>query len=120
MAKVRQSPLLRLGNRMVKPLIRWGAPIGSRHAPMALLTVPGRKTGISRVTPVALAPTDDGWRLIAVYGVCDWSRNLEAAGGGTVTIRGKDTNVSARRLQPGEEGRCSGTPSSRLHRWCEE
>lgn len=98
------SPMFRMANKMVKPLIRWGLPMGVKRAPMALLTVPGRKTGIDRTTPVALEKRDDGWLLVAVYGVCDWSRNLEAAGFASVTTRGETTPVHARRLSPEEGG----------------
>lgn len=98
------SPAFRLANKMVTPLVRWGVPMGVKRAPMALLTVPGRNTGTLRTTPVALASTDDGWVLIAVYGVSDWSRNLEVAGGGTLTIRGREVRVNAQRLGPLEAG----------------
>lgn len=96
------SPILQFANKMVGPLIRMGIPIGVKRAPMALLTVRGRNSGIPRTTPVALANFDVGWLLVAVYGVSDWSRNLEAAGEGDVTIRGKTTKVAARRLPPHE------------------
>lgn len=78
--------------------------MGVKRAPMALLTVPGRKTGIDRTTPVALERRDDGWLLVAVYGVCDWSRNLDAAGTASITTRGETTRVTARRLGPDEGG----------------
>lgn len=98
------SPMFRMANKMVTPLIRWGLPMGVNRAPMALLTVPGRKTGIERTTPVALERRDDGWLLVAVYGVCDWSRNLEAAGAASITSRGETTRVQARRLESDEAG----------------
>jgi deazaflavin-dependent oxidoreductase (nitroreductase family) len=91
-----------MANRMMAPLIRWGIPMGVKRAPMALLTVVGRKSGLPRTTPVALATHDDGWLLVAVYGVSDWSRNLEAAGVATITLRGRDTQVVARRLMGDE------------------
>jgi len=71
---------------------------------MALLTVPGRKTGRPRTTPVALATYGEGWLLVAVYGQCDWSRNLEASGMATVTQRGRVSEVAARRLPAAEGG----------------
>jgi deazaflavin-dependent oxidoreductase (nitroreductase family) len=71
---------------------------------MALLTVTVRNSGIARTTPVALAQHRDGWLLVSVYGVTDWSRNLEAAGRGWVTIRGKKREVTARRPEPTEAG----------------
>lgn len=67
---------------------------------MALLTVPGRTTGLPRSVPVALAPVEDGWTLISVYGVSDWSKNLDAAGKATITVRGRTTEVTVERLKP--------------------
>jgi deazaflavin-dependent oxidoreductase (nitroreductase family) len=92
--------LLLVGNRLVEPLVKAGIPMGSRRAPMALLTVPGRKSGQPRTVPVALAPNHDGWILISVYGVSDWSKNLEAAGAAVVTMRGESIDVTADRLSP--------------------
>jgi deazaflavin-dependent oxidoreductase (nitroreductase family) len=71
---------------------------------MALLTVKGRRSGVERTTPVALERHDEGWLLVAVYGVSDWSRNLEAAGEGTITKRGKTARVRAIRLEPDVAG----------------
>lgn len=71
---------------------------------MALLTVVGRKSGVLRHTPVALAPGDDGWLLVSVYGDTDWARNLEAAGFAEITIGGRTIRVRARRLPPAEAG----------------
>jgi deazaflavin-dependent oxidoreductase (nitroreductase family) len=102
MSSFEPSPLIRFGNRMVTPLIRWGLPMGVKRAPMALLTVRGRRSGLPRTTPVALATRDDGWLLVAVYGVSDWSRNLETAGEAEVTLHGETTRVTARRLPPSE------------------
>ena len=102
MNRFEPSPLFQFANKLVIPLIRWGIPMGVKRFPMALLTVRGRKSGIPRTTPVALADIDDGWVLVAVYGVSDWSRNLEAAGKADVTTRGKTTKVDARRLPPHE------------------
>jgi len=98
------SPAFRIANRMVAPLVRWGLPLGSRKAPMALLTVKGRKSGLERTTPVAIERHGDGWLLVAVYGTCDWSRNLEAAGEARITSRGATTPVRATRLEPADAG----------------
>jgi len=104
MSRFEPSPLFQFANKLVMPLIRWGVPMGVKRAPMALLTVTGRKSGITRTTPVALASFDDGWLLVAVYGVSDWSRNLEVAGAADVTTRGETTRVKARHLPPEEAG----------------
>jgi deazaflavin-dependent oxidoreductase (nitroreductase family) len=67
-----------------------------------LLTVRGRKSGVLRTTPVALARAGNGWFLVAVYGVSDWSQNLEEAGQAEITQNGETTDVEARRLCPQE------------------
>lgn len=102
MRRFEPSPMFRLANKLVTSLIRRGFPMGVKRAPMALLTVRGRKSGALRTTPVALARAADGWLLVAVYGVSDWSRNLEAAGQAEITQRGETTKVEARRLCPRE------------------
>jgi len=98
------SRAFRFANNMVTPLVRLGLPMGTRRAPMTLLTVKGRKSGVDRTTPVALEARDDGWLLVAVYGTSDWSRNLEVAGRATITSRRRTTTVEARRLPPPEAG----------------
>jgi deazaflavin-dependent oxidoreductase (nitroreductase family) len=95
-------PVFRFANKLVTPLIRIGLPMGVRRAPMALLTVRGRKSGLPRTTPVALVAFGSGWLLVSVYGVSDWSRNLEAAGEAEVSTRGETTRVDVRRLPPSE------------------
>jgi deazaflavin-dependent oxidoreductase (nitroreductase family) len=85
---------IRIGNRMVTPLIRVGLPMG----PMALLTVAGRKSGLPRTTPIAVLIDDTGWRVAAPYGVVDWVKNLRAAGRAVVSRRGRITTVEAEEL----------------------
>ena len=70
--------------------------------PFALLTVPGRKTGLPRSTPVELVPIEDGWRLVAAYGLVDWVKNLQAAGTATILMRGRTFPVTSRQLPPPE------------------
>jgi deazaflavin-dependent oxidoreductase (nitroreductase family) len=91
-------PDLRIPNRIVGRLIRLGVPMG----PMAIITVPGRRSGQPRSVPIAVAPHAGGWRLVAAYGVVDWVKNLRAAGTGTLTFRGKSFPVRAHELAPPE------------------
>jgi hypothetical protein len=51
---------------------------------------------------VALATFGEDWLLVGVFGVTDWSRNLEVAGEAEVTTRGETKRVDARRLPPSE------------------
>ena len=104
MSQFRPSPLFRLANRFVVSLVRLGIPMGMGNTRMILLTVAGRRSGVERTTPVSVAPFGEGWLLVAVYGVCDWSLNLEAAGRATITGSRKSTPVSAKRIGPSEAG----------------
>jgi len=85
-------------NPIVSFLLRLGLPLG----PQALLTVPGRRSGLLRTTPVALNRNGDGWHLISVYGRVDWVRNLEAAGSALITRRLRRFQVTARQLTSDE------------------
>lgn len=91
MAKGYRATLVnRLGNKIVSVLLRLGVTPGR----MALLTVPGRKTGLPRSTPVAVGERDGRRWLIAAFGEVNWVRNLRAAGGGTIR-RGRRTEAIA-------------------------
>ncbi|MGQ0848887.1 MAG: hypothetical protein ACT4OP_07175 [Actinomycetota bacterium] len=39
---------------------------------MALLAVPGRRSGLPRRTPVTLTPHGEGWSLGSPFGETDW------------------------------------------------
>ncbi|NUT56782.1 MAG: nitroreductase family deazaflavin-dependent oxidoreductase [Thermoleophilia bacterium] len=80
-ATFRQTRLRRLGNALVLPLARLGLAGRRTH----VLTVPGRRTGLPRSTPVQLLFLDGQRWLVAPYGVGDWVRNARAAG--TVELR---------------------------------
>jgi deazaflavin-dependent oxidoreductase (nitroreductase family) len=72
---------LRLRDRMMTFMLDKGiGPPG-----LYLLTIPGRKTGIPRTTPVAPLEGEDGRWLIASYTPDGWVRNARAAG--RVTLR---------------------------------
>lgn len=85
---------MKYANVIVSFLLRLGLPIG----PQALLTVPGRRSGLPRTTPIALNACDDGWQLVSVYGEVDWVKNLRAAGSALVTRRLREVPVMVREL----------------------
>ena len=61
-----------------------------------LITIPGRVTGVPRTTPVAIIVDDAGRRWVwAPWGDVGWVRNLRAAGGATITVRGRSETVTA-------------------------
>lgn len=80
----------RLRDRLMTFMLRKGmAPPG-----LYLLTVPGRKTGIPRTTPVAPLENAEGRWLVAPYGPDGWARNTRAAGRVTLS-RGRATESFA-------------------------
>lgn len=97
MAKTyRVNAAVRLSNAIVDRLLRIGVNMG----PMALLTVPGRNTGLPRSQPVAIFEQDGGRWLIGTFGNVNWVRNLRAAGRATLTRRGKSEEIVVSELGP--------------------
>jgi hypothetical protein len=66
---------LKPANRLIMFLNRLGLAIGTQH----ILSIPGRKSGVLRSTPVSLL-TVDGQRYIVTVGETDWVKNARAAG----------------------------------------
>lgn len=85
-------------NRLVTLSVKLRLPMGGSKGHTALLTVPGRKSGLPRTTPIALLPAPEGWYLMSPYGIVDWVRNLRAAGAATVTVQGTAISVTASEL----------------------
>jgi deazaflavin-dependent oxidoreductase (nitroreductase family) len=78
--------------------------------PEVTLTVPGRRTGVPRTTPLLCVPYGGGW-LVAGSNWGDpkppaWVHNLAAAGAATVVFRGRTVAATARRLDGDERERC--------------
>jgi hypothetical protein len=69
-ATYRNTPLRRLGNTLISPLVRLGLA-GKRTY---ILTVPGRKSGRRHSTPVQLVIDNGERRLVAPYGEREWGR----------------------------------------------
>ena len=74
--------------------------------PDLTLTVLGRRTGRPRSVPLLGVPHGSGWLVAGSNWGGDqipaWAINLEAAGTAVVTRRGRDTPMSARRVQGSE------------------
>ena len=83
-----------LFNRIAKPLLAAGVPMG----PDVLLTLRGRRSGLPRSTPVAVAEIDGRLWLISPFGRADWVANLRAAGRATITSGRRTEQVTAREL----------------------
>jgi deazaflavin-dependent oxidoreductase (nitroreductase family) len=68
-------------NKVVLALGRLGIAAG----PSSVLTVPGRKSGRPRSTPMTPFDHDGGLYTVAGYPGSDWAANARAAGMGTLT-----------------------------------
>ena len=75
-----------------------GVPLG----PNALLTVPGRRTGVPRTTPLAIIRVSGRQWVWAPWGDSDWVKNLRAAGHATLSVRGQKSEVTASELDDHE------------------
>ncbi|HEU4573233.1 MAG TPA: nitroreductase family deazaflavin-dependent oxidoreductase [Candidatus Limnocylindrales bacterium] len=85
-------------NAIAKPLLAAGVPMGFN----GLLTVPGRKTGVPRTTPLAIIEVGGRRWVWSPWGEVQWVRNLRAAGRATVTVRKESQEVTATELTPAE------------------
>jgi deazaflavin-dependent oxidoreductase (nitroreductase family) len=88
-------------NRLALRLLRLGVPRG----PNALLTVPGRKSGVPRTTPVAVVAVGGRRWIMGAFGDVGWVRNLRAAGEGVLISARRRENVVAVELTRGEAER---------------
>ncbi|HEX2698471.1 MAG TPA: hypothetical protein VHM28_12245 [Anaerolineales bacterium] len=76
-------------NQLVMALNRLGLAVGTQY----ILSVPGRKTGQLRSTPVALL-TVDGRRYIVSIGATSWVKNARASGWGFLARGRKKERVA--------------------------
>ena len=83
------TPLPQAMNRVVKALQRLGVHTG----PAMILTVPGRKTGKPRSTPMTPFTYRGDLYTVAGYPGADWAANARAAGAGTLS-RGRASRES--------------------------
>ncbi len=89
-------------------MLRLGLPISRDESPV-VLTVPGRKTGKPRSTPVTPMDVDGKRYVVNGYPGADWVNNVRAAGEVTLTQgrrtrAGADGGARARRGPPGAAG----------------
>jgi len=80
------------------PIARRVLKAGALMGPNALITVRGRKSGLSRTTPVALVEIDGRRWVIGTFGDTNWVRNLRAAGEATVSVGRRSEEVKAAEL----------------------
>lgn len=76
--------------RMNTAMLRRGLRLGSQH----LLTVPGRRTGEPRSTPISIATFEGRRYIVAAFADAAWVANVRAAGRGELR-RGATTEAVA-------------------------
>lgn len=74
--------------------------------PNLMLTVPGRKTGIPRTTPLLCVPYQGGYLIAGSYfggpKLPVWATNLRATSTATIRFRGREQAVTWRELEGAE------------------
>jgi len=73
---------------MNKGVLRLGLKVGSQY----LLTVPGRRSGEPRSTPISVATIDGERYIVAAFADAAWVGNVRAAKSGTLA-RGRETEL---------------------------
>ena len=81
MSELRPPRWLKPMNKLMIAMQRLGVPTG----PAMVLTVPGRKSGQPRSTPMTPFDHDGGLYTVAGYPGADWAANARAAGLGTLS-----------------------------------
>jgi deazaflavin-dependent oxidoreductase (nitroreductase family) len=76
-------------NKFMMAVQKLGIPTG----PAMVLTVPGRKSGQPRSTPMTPFEHDGGLYTVAGYPGSDWAANARAAGAGTLSRGRKSRRV---------------------------
>jgi deazaflavin-dependent oxidoreductase (nitroreductase family) len=94
------SPLPRwLGRANRRFLNKVIGPVAPRLPGFAVLTHVGRRTGRTHTTVVNIFRAGPGYRVALTYGRdADWVRNVLAAGGCSVTTRGRRVELAEPRL----------------------
>jgi len=87
-------------NKVMMAVQKLGIPTG----PAMVLTVPGRKSGRPRSTPMTPFEHDGGLYTVAGYPGSDWAANARAAGAGTLSRGRKSRRVKIVELSTQEAG----------------
>jgi deazaflavin-dependent oxidoreductase (nitroreductase family) len=88
-------------NKVLMLMLRLGLPI-SRIEKSVVLTVPGRKTGEPRSTPVTPIVVDGDRYIVNGYPGSDWVHNVRAAGEAVLATGRRSERVTMVELTPEE------------------
>jgi deazaflavin-dependent oxidoreductase (nitroreductase family) len=86
-------------NKVLMVMLRLGVPISRVESPV-VLTVPGRKTGKPRSTPVTPMDVDGNRYVVNGYPGADWVSNVRAAREATLTQGRRTQRVRMVELTP--------------------
>jgi deazaflavin-dependent oxidoreductase (nitroreductase family) len=90
-------------NKVFMFMLRLGLPISGKEGPL-VLTVPGRKSGQPRSTPITPMYVDGTRYVVAGFPGADWEKNARAADTATLTA-GKKTETVRMVELPADEAR---------------
>src|SRR5258705_7077109 len=79
-------------NKVFMFMMRLGLPVSGKEGPV-VLTVPGRKSGAPRSTPITPMYVDGKRYVVAGFPGADWERNARAADTATLTSGRKSESV---------------------------
>ena len=85
-------------NPIARRLLAAGIPMG----PNVLVTIRGRKSGLSLTTPLTIVEFAGRRWLMAPFGDVNWVRNLRIAGHAIITVGRRNEEVTAVELGPTE------------------
>ena len=94
--------------RPVALIRRLAGPIWLRVGILAILEVPGRRSGTVLRVKVIPVPLDGKLYLVSFGGVTNWARNLRAAGRGELSRRGRTEPFTAVEVEGNERDRAIG------------
>jgi deazaflavin-dependent oxidoreductase (nitroreductase family) len=98
MSELKPPRWLKPMNKLMIAMQRLGVQTG----PAMVLTVPGRKSGQPRSTPMTPFDHDGALYTVAGYPGADWAANARAAGLGTLTSGRRSRQVRIVTLSPDE------------------
>lgn len=90
--RIRPPWWLKPMNKVFMLMLRRGLPISGKEGPV-VLTVPGRKSGAPRSTPITPMYVDDKRYVVAGFPGADWVKNARAAATATLTAGKVDETV---------------------------
>ncbi|MGI9146445.1 MAG: nitroreductase family deazaflavin-dependent oxidoreductase [Chloroflexota bacterium] len=90
--------VFKAGNVLTRSLLALGISFNGS----ALITVPGRRTGRPRSTPITMVDFNGRRYVQSPFGSVDWVRNLRAAGKATLSWGRRRETVSVTELSPAQ------------------